>query len=79
MFSYFYQLLKHEAIVLITFGTLRYSPSSYSSSSYYYYYIFIIITSSGDIRTTKYSRFKSMTMRIIMWTMKLLDAESCTA
>ena len=48
MFSYFYQLLKHGAIVLITFGTLRYSPSFYSY--YYYYYFFIIITSSGDIQ-----------------------------
>ena len=46
MFSYFYQILKHGAIVLIAFGTLRYSPSSYSASSYYYYYyiIFIIIS-----------------------------------
>ena len=41
--------------------------------------IITIITSSGDIRTTNYSRFKSMIMRIIMWTLKLLDAESCTA
>ena len=40
MFSYFYQLLKHEAIVLITFDTLRYSPSSYSSYYYYYYYFY---------------------------------------
>ena len=31
------------------------------------------------IITTKYSRFRSMTTRIIIWTLKLLDTEHRTA
>ena len=38
------------------------------------YFIIIIITSSDD--TTKYSHFRSMTLRIITWTLKVLYSKN---
>ena len=43
------------------------SGSGYQAFVHYYY-----------DNTTKYSCFRSMTMQIIMWILKLLDAECCT-